>query len=836
MTSMHVPALLLLFFASGFAGLVYQVLWQRQLGLLFGSTAHASATTLAIFFLGLALGSRIWGRRAARTARPLSAYAALEIGIAASAAAYFVLYDLYIALLPWLTRALGGAPLLLAAAKALLATGVLLPPAVLMGGTLPMMAQHLVRSAAQLGRTGTLLYAVNTAGGAAGAFAAGFYLPALLGFTRSYLLAIGLSAAVAALAHLLGRLPSAAQPPAVSPAADAARGAATPAIEPAIRFLAFLSGFCTLGLEVLWTLMFAQVLHNSVYSFAIILCTFLIALALGSAVAHLLCRTARRPEIVLFASLLLAGASACLVPFAFHAVTGGLAYVAPEAGWHAYLRAVFGTAAAVMLAPGVAIGIVFPFLLAVVRAHDASPGRTIGTLAAVNTLGAVLGSLAAGFVLIEWLGLWASIKTLGLLYFAAAAITAPRDGLPSAARALPLVGLLLFATILDPTRLSVVRTDPRGGEAVTEYWQSAYGVTAVVQRGKRLTLKMDNYYALGGTGALTYEQTQADIPLVIHPAPRSVFFLGLGTGITAGAALLHPIERLTAVELVPEVIEASRKHFKPYINDLFDDPRAEILAGDGRAFLRASDARHDVIVSDLFIPWQAGAGTLYTREHFATVRSRLEPGGLFAQWLPLYQLSRDEFMVIARTMLEVFPQVTLWRGDFQPKQPIVALVGEAAERPLDGEAVVASFRRRRRDADAPRAAALALTLMFYGGNLGANRDLFAPYLLNTDDRPVIEFSAPITQREERGRGASWFAGRPLSEWYEQLAERLPPERDPYLADLGESERGYARAGWSLFESKVRRADGDEAGAVAMAEEFGRQVPAEVQRMFAEALR
>src|SRR5262249_14749876 len=179
----------------------------------------------------------------------------------------------------------------------------------------------------------------------------------------------------------------------------------------------------------------------------------------------------------------------------------------------------------------------------------------------------------------------------------------------------------------------------------------------------------------GRRGPLRGARRQADPPMLLPPAPRALFFLGLGTGITAGAALFHPVERVTVAELVPDIALLAREYFSPMANGLFSDPRARIVIGDGRALLAADPQRYDVIVSDLFVPWHAGTGSLYTREHFERIRDRLTDDGVFAQWLPLYQLSMREFAVIAHTMLEVFPLVTVWRGDFSASEPIVALVG-----------------------------------------------------------------------------------------------------------------------------------------------------------------
>ena len=176
------------------------------------------------------------------------------------------------------------------------------------------------------------------------------------------------------------------------------------------------------------------------------------------------------------------------------------------------------------------------------------------------------------------------------------------------------------------------------------------------------------------------------LPVLLHDAPQSVYVLGLGTGITAGASLKFPIKSLTVTELVPEVIEASNKYFHSYSTGLFNDPRAEVIAEDGRNYLRGTEQRFDVVISDLFVPWKAGVGGLYSLEHYLTIMDRLNDQGLFMQWLPTYQLAKADFEIIARTMLEVFPQLTVWRGDFSARKPIIGLLGHKQAFPLSGAA------------------------------------------------------------------------------------------------------------------------------------------------------
>jgi spermidine synthase len=401
--------------------------------------------------------------------------------------------------------------------------------------------------------------------------------------------------------------------------------------------------------------------------------------------------------------------------------------------------------------------------------------------------------------------------------------------------AAPLAALVAVVTLLDPARLPIVRANARAGEVVLATWESAHGVVAVVERKGNRVIKLDNYYTLGGTISRRYEQTQADLPIMLHPAPKSVFFLGLGTGITAGAALEHPVASVTAVELSPDVITASRLYFEENLNGLFDDPRARVIAGDGRHELRVNGDEFDVIVADLFIPWQAGASALYSKEHLQTCRERLKPGGLFAQWLPLYQLTRDELFVIVRTMLEVFPQVTLWRGDFLADRSIVALIGQEEGAAMDVQALTRNFRNRRGDDEVDAETVMGMMGLFYAGNLTANAAMFTDAAINTDDLPVIEYQAPVAQRRARSGEAQWFTSFELLRWYERLFETLPPGKDPYLADLTGEQKDYVRAGLFLYRASVnKKADRKDESAEAI-DEFSRLVPEAIDRVYRRQL-
>ncbi len=251
-------------------------------------------------------------------------------------------------------------------------------------------------------------------------------------------------------------------------------------------------------------------------------------------------------------------------------------------------------------------------------------------------------------------------------------------------------------TSASPFDLPPVRLEP--GETLV--WRSigADGVVAVVERGGERLIRTDNYSVLGGTGEMAHQRRQGHLPLLLHPSARRVAYVGSATGISAGATLDHPIESLRLVEIVPGVAEAARRFFRRENEGVYEDPRTRVALDDARSFFRTTDERYDLVVADLFVPWRAGTGALYTREHFEAVRAHLLPDGVFCQWLPLYQLTEEELRVVTATFLDVFPRSALFRGDFYGGYPIAALVGwtgDVAPPAAVGEAVSALAAARR---------------------------------------------------------------------------------------------------------------------------------------------
>ena len=785
----HSFRLAILFFLSGAAALVYQVLWVRELGLLFGSTAEAAALTIAIFFAGIALGGWFWGARAGRTPRPLRTFGLVEIGVAFTALGHFLVADVYFAIYPSLYAAIGASPVLETLLKALVAATILMPSAFLMGGTLPLMGQHVVRAKEELGRQGSRLYAINTAGGATGALLAGFVLPMAVGYSGAYLLAVGVDLLVGIAAFLMARRVLPLDP-------QARRPSSRPRLPLLVWSVAFLSGLVTLAVEVIWTRLFAQVLQNSVYTYSLVLTTFLAALALGAALANGLARQeAFRPGVVL--GLLLVGSAIVVAgtPWLFHAVTGGLGYLGRGQDFVGYVLAVLEAAAIVMLLPGIVLGAVLPYLLRLMQGEGTAPGEVLGRLIAVNTAGAILGALLAGFALLPLFGSWQALQLLAAVYLFLAAATLARMAETTRLLRVSGTGLAVAAALFVvamPPELETIRINPTRGETLVEIREGRAAHAAVIEREGNLAIRVNNYYTLGGSGAMIAERNQTLIPLLSHPDPREIFFLGMGTGITAGAALFLEPERVTVCEILPDVVELAEAHFGPFTNGLFEDDRVTIHAEDGRHCLARSPARYDAIIADLFTPWKAGTGNLYTLEHYRIAAGRLKEGGIYVQWVPLYQVSMSELAIIARTMQEVFPQLTFWRGDLYAERSILALVGSLDEVPLDLDIMRENARSTAMNAGMPDAYFEAMGLKLYAGNAAGG--LFDDAAINTDNRPIIEYQAPRTHRAVLTGRAKWVTGTERDAFYGDLAESLPPAADPFLAGLDETRLGFVEAG------------------------------------------
>lgn len=814
---LRISILYVLFFFSGIASLLYQVMWMKELSLLFGSTTQSSAVTVAAFFLGLGLGAQFFGKRIKNHAgsgflsrlSPALQYCFLELAIAVSALTYFVIFPIFNGLYVETFHLLIDRPMVLLLLKMLLSIVLLAIPAFFMGGTLPVMSELAMSrgkgpSQKQFGKSVAGIYFINTLGACAGAIAGGFWLPEALGFHATYYIAISISFSLALLVWLVGRFLSDST---VKPGEKTIEKANTKKpmkvdVPTDILVIAAWSGMASLALQILWTRLFSQVLQNSSYTFSAILSVFLMALTLGAFIAGRIAKYAYSRN-VLAALLLLSGLLVALTPNIYMQLTDEMSYIGGQAEFWQYILSVMGTVALTIAPAVIVMGICLPYLYKLMENSVGEQfGAVVGRINSVNTYAGIAGSLLAGFVLFHWLGTWQAIYSIALLYMLCGVLFFARQ--TPGQRHNPVhyglvVVVALTTILLNPGKLPVVPFDPiKKKERLLEYWEGSSGTVAVVDKDGNLKTKLNNWYALGGSKAKRTESLQTHLPVNLHGRPESVFYLGLGTGITAGTVLNYPVKKVVVAELVKEVITASEKYFAEFTNDLFNDDRVTVVNEDGRQYLQGTQETFDLIIADLFIPWRAGVSNLYALEHYQQSIKRLNEDGFYVQWVPLYQVSQAEFAVIAKTMKQVFPVVTAWRGDFYAAKPIMALVGHKSDgRLTDQQAFVQTSMKILENYEQSKQVPL---LSHYVGQIQPDLPFMQGAAINTDDKPIIEYMAPVSHRLQKSGKLQWFIGTELLGVMHQM--RNP--QDTYLAGLNEQELRALFAGYFLHAAQIAR--------------------------------
>lgn len=753
-TGAIVPGLLL--FCSGAAALSHQLLWTRRLVDVLGAGPGTFARVVGVFFAGLALGAA-WAAR--NPVKPQRAW--VRVAVAEALVAMLVLPVLAsVALGDWLRPMLGSG-----AVGWVLPILVIAGPAFAMGVVFPAVVSAITAT----GRTTLMLYMANTAGGIAGLAGMTLWILPWLGLDSSCLVAGGLNGLVA-LAALFR--PQPARVP-VEPAVAAQAG---PAGEDpwGMRgyILAFASGAWVLGLEVVLQQHFAQVTINSQFSGATVLGAVLCSLVVASMVASKWGAEGAGARRQVAWWLGLGAVCVALEPRLLSELRPGLVsvpYQLPQADY--YLR-VAGLAALLVMPGCLTLGAVFPALMRGM-AVGARPGTVVARLLAVNGVGGWLGAELMSLVLLPRFGLWLPMVMLGLLALGLVPIAAGwRRGVGwGLGCGVAVIGILAFGTRGLP------QVTPTPGSETIAVRSGREGVVAVMRRtDDDWWITFNNSYTLGGSRAQSNQERQAHLPVLLHARARTVGVLGLATGSTAGGAVLHPgVERIVVAELSPLVASYSAEYFERFNRGSVRDPRVELVVEDARLMVRDRPGTFDVVVGDLFLPWRTGEGRLFSQEHFQAVRRSLKPGGVYCQWLPLFQLTRPQVETIIRTLQRAFPHVIAVRGDFYAEMPILGLVafedGRRVES-LDWPAIGDSCRALRNGSKGRIVDGLArhpegVAMCIVGDIPGMGR---GP--VNTLGNGWLEWDAG---RNIVGLREPWFVGVPMAETY-QAWHRAQKER------------------------------------------------------------
>ena len=820
--------LLLVFTLSGASGLIYEVLWTRRLTHIFGSTTLAVSTVLAAFMGGLAVGSVLLGGWADRhRARALRAYGLLEVAIGLLGFSIPLLLGavgfVYLRLAP----ALESSPMAFFVVQFLLVGLVLVLPCALMGGTLPILARWLVGRESEIGGRVAALYAANTLGACAGAAAATYVLLPFVGVREGELVAVAMNLVAGAVALLLARgARPAAEPEAAAPAPAEHRPDADPGLGRAraaarhralgLRGHGRRGGLGAPGGPRLQQLRLRLRPH-----------------------APALPRRHRDRQRDLRAPARRRSGRACWAPRSW-ATPSPPCSASPSSrssrsptcaafpavkDSFAFREALQLVATAPLLLPmAILFGIAFPAAVAA-TARLRDMGRGVGRVTAWNTLGTVAGAFLGGFVLIPRIGMRASL-TLAAASTAVAGVLALSRSTARAWRTRGLVaaGAALVAALLLPAW-------PRNLLAMgTGFYATMYGDVQGLRDAERrsellfykdgiaTTLSVDRqgsvlfYRSNGKTDASTDPGDMANqlllghLPMLLHPDPREVFVIGLGTGVSAAAAARYPAQSIEIADIEGAAREATQQ-FAAQNRNVLADPRVRFLVADGRNALLARDKAFDVIISDPSDVWVAGVGSLFTQEFYSLARKRLKPGGVMVQWFHMHSLPPEQMKLIVATFRSVFPHASLWR----PNHGDVILIGSFDPVPWD------LARIRRRIESVPGVAedlrgigfwhplSIFAAFVLDGEDLG--RMLADVSGLHTDDHPVIEYLSPragyvdTTTANDAGVQALQTKRLPAIAGYDEARDF--DARARYLLGFGMASIGRVDAAIPLMEESVR---------------------------------
>lgn len=791
----------LFFFLSGFTSLVFEVLWERMLMHIFGSTSFALSTLLTAFMAGLALGSYIGGRVAEKLKRPLLVYGLLEGSIGVYALLVPVLLDLLPSVYGLLFDHFIEDFYLFSLLRFVAVFAILVVPTTLMGATLPIVSQWVSRHQKRFQGGIGLLYGTNTFGACLGTLLAGFILLPSLGlsltntifaFSNFALCALVFVAAKMGLSDLkpgefVDRAEDVEELDELEGASETSDQIPGWAIWAVFSLFAFAGGI-SMSYQVLWTRAYVIILGSSTYSFTVILTAFLVGLASGSAAISPFLKRIKRPVFWLGLTQFGVAASATAAFFVLDRLPVWLfERLRDDVGGTTEIYAYyFFLVGVVVLVPTFLQGMSFPLVIRTAVHERTSSGKLVGTAYAFNTAGSIVGSFAAGFILMPWLGLNAAIAVIIVINLCVAATLAGIESwlnpkrnriIAVALAAVVAVTGYVFAPRIDPIALTrgmfrvywarelftpekLEKDDPE----LVFYEDGLTATTTVEKRGKLVTLKANGKPEASDGADMATQVLVGLMPFVVRSGNpdleirhEDAVMIGYGSGVTAGGSLQWPLERLEVIEIEAAMFEASK--FFDHVNHRpLEDPRTKVIESDGRNYLEYTDKSYDVIVSEPSNPWIAGVSSLFTVEHFTRAKRHLKPGGVFAQWVQLYELRPENVRRVFATFLEVFPHVHAFSS--MPKGTDLILIGSDDPIPVppggyERAWAIDSVRTELERVGIHHPDEL-YGLMFM--NQAELEEFAEGAELNTDDNGLLEFEAPkdlILYKE----GEEFFADR-----------------------------------------------------------------------------
>ena len=754
------PIVWLIFILSGASGLIYQVIWMRQLTLIFGSTVFATSTVLTAFMAGLALGSYYFGRKIDEsTQSPLRIYALLEAGIGAFCLVWLLILTALGAVYVLIHRNITSEFYTLSLIRFVLTFGVLMIPSTLMGGTLPVLTRFFVKRLEQLGTNIGILYALNTFGAVVGTVAAGFFLIEALGIRWTLGVGIAINFAVAAVGLVLSqKVPETEEVnhelreiPVEPESALTDNPQPTTDTSKLVLWAIGISGFCALAYEVLWTRIMVFFLGSTTYAFATMLAAFLFGIALGSMVFSRWVDRIKQPIAIFGIIQIGIGLFALILMPAFEELYGMSRAFQSTFGGSRFWT--FFSCFLVMCLPTFLMGASFPLVTKIYTGSARQLGKSIGNVYAVNTVGSILGAFCAGFILIPLLGIRPSIVLtvalntgIGcfLILKGEQQTETGRSLLQGIGLGMPVLNaglaVILLLTVNQPLFLkSAIFKTQRPGDTLVDYNEEVDATVTTLKDDEGVyRLYVDtNQAADASRWDSPSHRVIAHLPLLLHPRPKQALVVGFGMGLTSYSITQHGV-RVDAVELSRGVISAAQKHFTHVNGSVFENPLFNYRLNDGRNHILMTKTKYDMISTGIIHPLvSAGSSNIYTADFYRLCRRILSEDGIMCQWVPLHRLPEAHYKMIVRTFIEVFPHTTLW---YKYTPDFVILIGTHEPLQIDyknfmARAQIASIREglAADDLDGP-----SLLDSFMMGPETV-REYAGVGPIHTDNRPRLEF-------------------------------------------------------------------------------------------------
>ena len=675
-----------LFFFSGISGLIYQVVWTRMLTLVFGHTIYSVSVVLSAFMAGLGLGSYLWGTTIDKAGKPLLIYGKIELLIGLTALFLSYLFSKFSPIYAWFYSWLPDFFFQTGLLKTALAFSLVLIPTILMGATLPIMAKYFVTEETHTGKQVGYLYSINTFGAAAGCLLSGYFLIEYLGVLQTAWLAASINIFVGILCILRHKKSEPSTPIGWTLPKPASLSIQVDKENIIWVTASFLCGFTALAYEVVWTRILVFGIGSTVYSFSLMLANFLFGITVGGLLIVPFFK--RNFDLRMLLTLFQFGIGFYLIfsiyqsSWIFSSFIRPLRLESPIAEFWIDMQ----NASALMSVPTILFGMSFPVLTHIVTRGSENIGSSLGIIYGVNTLGGILGSLVAGYLLLPNLGSQQTLVFLAMLNFLTGVILFATStyftGLIRKGVALSVFGLLVLILLAMPEDLlkgffmrnSAGKTNPEKLIYLNEGLTTTVAVfnedddNFGIQR-KSLILNGVSMSA-NHSNSRKYMTLLSYIPLLLNENPKDVLVICFGTGLTSGAAGVYPgIDSVDAVDISPGVFIAAEL-FSDTNYDAVTNPKIHKIIQDGRNHLLTTSKTYDVITAEPPPPTNAGAVNLYTKEYYELTKKALNPGGIVSQWIPLHSQTETHIYEHFRTFLESFPYVMSW---YPTKQELILI-------------------------------------------------------------------------------------------------------------------------------------------------------------------